>query len=252
MTPHSPSSLLAHLGSVPDPRSAHGRRHCLPAMLAAVACAMLCGARGFKPIAQWLHDQDIRFAHALGFTRTPPRWGAFRKLLLSLDPTAFEAALSKWAEDCSASLSGETPARGDLEPIALDGKTARGSVGPHQKAVHLLSVMAHRTGLTLVQSAVDGKTNEHKAALPLLRGLVLTGRVVTADAMFCQRDLCREIVKNQGHYFLAVKENQPGLLRDIRDALNPPPDAAFSPSATRPYQGPVLGIHHDRQAKRAR
>ncbi len=51
MTATASGSLLTFLASIPDPRSAHGRRHPLPAMLAAVCCATLCGARGFKPIA---------------------------------------------------------------------------------------------------------------------------------------------------------------------------------------------------------
>jgi hypothetical protein len=92
MTAHAPASLLAFLATVPDPRSAHGRRHPLPAMLAAVCCAILCGARGFKPIAQWLHDQDLALVHALGFTRTPPKWGAFRKLLITLDAVPSRSA----------------------------------------------------------------------------------------------------------------------------------------------------------------
>ena len=38
-----PACLLDYLSDVPDPRSAHGRRHPLRAMLAAVTCAILCG-----------------------------------------------------------------------------------------------------------------------------------------------------------------------------------------------------------------
>lgn len=250
MTPHH-VCLLDYLSRVPDPRSAHGRRHSLAAMLAAVCCAILCGARGFKPIAQWVHDQEIDLIHALGFTRTPPRWGAFRKLLLALEPTAFEAMLSRWAEDCSAGLPAAQKGAGGLEPVALDGKTVRGSISQHRKAIHLLSVMAQRSGLTLIQAEVGQKTNEHKAALALLRGLVLKGRVVTGDAMFCQRDLCQTVLKEGGHYFLAVKENQPELLRDLQDAFTPPPEAAFSPSATRPHRATILGTHHDGEASGA-
>ena len=230
MTAPPPASLLSFLATVPDPRSAHGRRHPLPAMLAAVCCAILCGARGFKPIAQWLHDQDIALVHALGFTRKPPRWGAFRKLLVALDPGPFEEALALWAE---AALAGSAPGGdgGDgLEPVALDGKAVRGSIGRHEGAVHLLSVMAQRSGLTLRQAEVGAGTNEHKAALGLLKGLVLEGRVVTGDAMFCQRDLCSQVVRDGGHYFVVVKDNQPGLLRDIEDAFTRAADAAFSPS----------------------
>ena len=164
-------------------------------MLAAVCCAILCGARGFKPIAQWVHDQDIALMHALGFTRTPPKWGAFRKLLIAIAPEEFERALTRWAEAAYAALPPESENGDVIEPIALDGKTARGSIGRHDGAVHLLSAMAQRCGLTLYQREVGGKTNEHKAALELLRGMVLKGRVVTGDAMFCQRDLCTQVVR---------------------------------------------------------
>lgn len=244
-----PASLPNFLATVPDPRSAHGRRHSLKAMLAAVCCAVLCGARGFKPIAQWVHDQDIEWAHALGFTRTPPRWGAFRKLLMALDPAAFEAAVAAWADAVAGGLAPAAPG-GALDPLALDGKALRGTIGRHQGAVHLLSVMAQRHGLTLRQVEVGDKTNEHKAALGLLRGLVLEGRVVTGDAMFCQRDLCRQVVADGGHYFLVVKENQPGLLHDISDAFDRAADPAFSPSPAGADGTAVHRAPHPRQARR--
>jgi len=72
---------------------------------------------------------------------------------------------------------------------------------------------------------VDGKTNEHKAALALLKSLVLEGRVITGDAMFCQRDLCQQIVEDGGHYFFEVKDNQPELKKSIEAEFQP----AFSP-----------------------
>jgi DDE family transposase len=230
MSAASPASLLDFLATVPDPRCAHGRRHPLAAMLAAVCCAILCGARGFKPIAQWLHDQDIALVHALGFTRKPPKWGAFRKLLIALDPTPFEDALARWAEAALASSPSGAEDGDAPEPVALDGKAVRGSIGRHEGAVHLLSLMAQRYGLTLRQTEVGSKTNEHKAAMGLLQGLVLEGRVVTGDAMFCQRDLCAQVVKDGGHYFVMVKDNQPELLRDIGDAFSRAAAAAFSPS----------------------
>jgi hypothetical protein len=220
-------------------------------MLAAVCCAILCGARGFKPIAQWVHDHDLALMHALGFNRTPPRWGVFRKLLVALDPAAFEAALSRWAE---AALAGTPAGPGDegrLEPIAIDGKAVRGSIGRHEGAVHLLLAMAQRCGLTLRQADVGAKTNEHKAALGLLRGLVLEGRVVTGDAAFCQRDLCAQVVAGGGHYFVVVKDNQPGLLGDISDAFTRAADAAFSPSSASPHRAAVHRAPHAGPARRA-
>jgi hypothetical protein len=224
-------SLLSFLAAVPDPRSRHGRRHPLLAILALVCCAVMCGAKSYTAIAQWAQDQDIELMHQLGFTRKPPKLGGIRKVLIALNPKAFEEALTRWAE----SLLGRPVSSGLLPPeaFALDGKTARGSLDGHTKAVHLLSLLAHESGLTLAQTQVpnggENKTNEHKTALQLLKNIALQGRLITGDAMFCQRDLSQQIIEANGHYLWFVKDNQPTLLNDIKAAFDPSAETAFSP-----------------------
>src|SRR3954453_14187507 len=193
--------LLHFLNEIPDPRGRNGRQHPLSAVLALACCAVLCGARSYAAIGQWAHDHDIALMHRLGFTRRPPKSGGIRKVLMAVDRAAFEAALTRWAE----ALPGRPPAAdaGPLRGSALDGKTARGSFDGLEKAVHLLSLVAHESGLTVAQMAVPNgvaeKTNEHKAGLRLLKTLVLEGRLVTGDAMFCQRDVCAEVLDRKGH-----------------------------------------------------
>ena len=74
------------------------------------------------------------------------------------------------------------------------------------------------------RAAVDGKTNEHKAALELLKVTPLKGSVVTADAMFCHRDFCREVLHQEADYLITVKDNQSNLKRDIESALGELPE----------------------------
>jgi hypothetical protein len=231
MEAHTAGSLLSYLAAVPDPRSRRGRRHPLTAILGLVCCAIMCGAKSYAAIAQWGHDQDIALMHQLGFIRKPPKLGGIRKVLIALNPIAFENALTQWAE----SVLGETAATQLTQPsaFALDGKTARGSFDGLEKAVHLLSLVAHESGFTLAQTPVpqggEDKTNEHKTALRLLQDLVLKGRLVTGDAMFCQRDLSQQVIDAGGHYLWFVKENQPTLLHDIQTAFAASVEAAFSP-----------------------
>ena len=68
-------------------------------------------------------------------------------------------------------------------------------------------------------------TNEHKAALKLLKTIVLKGKVITGDAIFCQRDLCQQVIDDDGDYFFTVKDNQPGLKAAIEAEFQP----GFSP-----------------------
>lgn len=224
MTPARAGSLLTRLSQVPDPRGRKGRRFTVSAMLAAVVCGLLCGVRGYEPLVEWLHDLPVDFWHALGFTRRPPQKDAFRDLLMKLDPELLEGLLADWIrEDLELDSSDAA-----LSAISLDGKTLCGTLRPFARAVHLLSAVDQQTGCVLSQCRVDEKTNEHKAALSLLKTLVLKGRVVVGDAMFCQRDLCESILAAEGDYLFAVKDNQPDLRREIALELAAP-QAAFSP-----------------------
>jgi predicted transposase YbfD/YdcC len=86
---------------------------------------------------------------------------------------------------------------------------------------------------TAVPNGREDKTHEHKTALQLLAGIVLQGRLVTGDAIFCQRDFCTQVVAAQGHYLVFVKENQPTLLHDIEAAFTPSTEGAFPPRQQR-------------------
>lgn len=66
--------------------------------------------------------------------------------------------------------------------------------------------------LLLGQEKVRDKENEIPAIPRMLDRLVIDGAVVSIDAMGTQVDIAEKIVGKNAHYFLAVKENQAGLL----------------------------------------
>lgn len=216
--------LREYLAQVPDPRGCKGRRHVLTATLTAVVCAIFQSCRGYEAIGQWLHEQPVDFWHALGFRRRPPTASGLRKVLSRIDVVAFEQALTNWISDL---LADQAPPA-DLSPVALDGKSLRGTWDRFHRAVHLLAVIDQRTKCVLHQRLVPGDTNEHKVALDVLKDLVLTGRVVTADAAFCHHDICQTVIDSGGHYVLPVKDNQPQLRAAISSEFTAE-DAVFSP-----------------------
>jgi DDE_Tnp_1-associated len=189
-------SLIAVLAEVPDPRGRRGKRHPLPAILALAVAATLCGAKSYAAIAEWGRNYGPAFAQALGFTRLKTPCAACLFLLFRrLDRAALEAVLARWAE---AALAALPPQEGELEALAIDGKTVRGAKKQGALEVHLLSVLSHRLGLTLGQQAVADHSNEIGAMPAVLADLILRGRVVTADAMHCQRETARTIVAKGG------------------------------------------------------
>lgn len=207
----APLSLLDALADVPDPRSRHGRRHPLRAMLCLTVLAMLRGCKGPTAIAQFGRDHGVALAHALGFLRgKTPAPSCFCELFQRLSASLFEAALSRWIASRVP-----PPEEDNHEPVSLDGKTLRGSRDGQTPGQHLVAAYAHPHQAVLAQIRVDSKTNEHKAALELLGILPVKGRVVLGDAMFCQRDLCAKILDGGGDYLFTVKGNQQGLETDI-------------------------------------
>lgn len=182
--PMPPCTLYDALAALPDPRSRHGRVHPLPAVLGLVALALLMGRKSLASIARFGRQHGTPLAHALGFRRgQTPTKSTLSRTLRRFDPQQFEAALSHWIE-------------GRIDPaafghIALDGKTLRGSRDGEVPGQHLVAAFAPAVRAVLAQVRVDSRTNEHKAALELLGILPLKGKVLTGDAMFCQRDLAK-------------------------------------------------------------
>lgn len=171
----------------------------------------------------------------MGFTRRPPKKDPFRDLLIKLDPAELDRVLQRWVVT-DLGLPEETEA---LVGISIEGKCLCATLRPYAKAVHLLAAVDHQTGCVLSQTRVEEKTNEHKGALDLLQNLVLKGRVVLGDAMFCQREICQQVLDSEGDYLIAVKDNQPILLWEIELEFTTAPAArSFASQRQAPSRPP--------------
>src|SRR5262249_1365234 len=174
-------SLAEHLARISDPRQDSGKRHPLAALLNLVTVGVLCGLRGLGAIAQFGRALPPAMAKELGFTHAKTPCKSTLSVVLRVVPVdELERELREWSGPRDAGQG----------PLAIDGKAARGSADGDSPAVHLLAVYAVQAGVTLAQRPVGDKTNEHKAALELLRQVPLAGRVLTGDAMFTHRDFC--------------------------------------------------------------
>jgi len=184
-------SLCQALGKVADPRSASGRRYPLQAILSLSVVAMLSGARSLYAIAQFGRDHGEGFAVALGFEKgKTPCCATLHYLFKAMSAKRFEKSIGQW-------IRGRRKVAG-WKAVSVDGKELRGTQGHELPGVRLLSAYAHEVGAAIGQMQVKASTNEHKAALELLDILPLEGKVAVGDAMFCQRDLSRKVVKKGG------------------------------------------------------
>ncbi len=215
----SPLNLLAAFARVPDPRRPHGRRFPLAAILALAVTALLANHLSVLAIARWGKRQSPAILAALGFpTGVTPHQTTLQRLLRKLDPLPLAAALTA----CFAPTPSPDPAARGSNGVAFDGKAQRGRLAcadQPEYPVHMLSAVLHDLGIVLAQLPLDHtgeKAEAERTAAPtLVARLDCAGRVVTGDALYCDRTLCTTIIAADGDYLVIVKENQATLLRAI-------------------------------------
>jgi predicted transposase YbfD/YdcC len=198
--------------------------------------------------------------HLLGFGRCPPVRQTYVNVLAELDPELLESLLLAFVEQClpdeavvatspnsavsNSAVSNSAVANSAVANSAVanrtasnnavptdveiwDGKTLRGTRKREERAEQVLVRMDRTLGKIVASHAIPANTNETAVALELVKRLIRKGKLIIADAIYCQRDICQAAVDQGGDYLFTVKGNQPQLLRDIQQAFAIP--EGFSP-----------------------
>jgi predicted transposase YbfD/YdcC len=247
------TTLSDALQSVPDPRHARGKRYSWLFLLTLIATAMASGQKTVHAIAGWVKEHADELCESLKPPKGRlPSGSTFYRAVRAIDLAALEAHLSGFAEPLAAaspaSAAITTPEGQVLQGQALDGKEVRGSQA-HGQPLTLVSLVQHGTGITLGQVETDTKSNEIPAAARLLAGRDLTHTVTTADALHTQRHLAQQILDQNGHYLMVVKENQPDLYHAIALLFEQPP--WLKQEQSKEYQvHPSANKGHGRREKR--
>lgn len=206
--------------SIADTRQQSQVRHELYEIIAMTIAAVIGNCDGWDEIEDFCHSKEawLREHMGLKLEHGIPSETTFARVWGRIDPDAFKRCFSQWTNRIREKLPGEV--------INIDGKTACGSRSTRRKAIHMISAWATEQELVLRQMCVAEKTNEISSVPLLLELLDVSGCIVTADAMNCQREIAKKITDGEGDYVLSLKENQPTLYEYaetyFRDALEHP------------------------------
>ncbi len=208
----------ACFGDLVDPRSGNAQRHDLLEMLLIALAATLCGAETCVDMAVFGRAKEPFLRRFLCLEGGIPSHDTFSRVFRLLDPDAFEGSFGRFV----AAFAAHAGSRSDV--VAVDGKTARRSFDRQgdRRPLHMVSAWAVGQQLVLGQQKVGDESNEIEALPELLALLALDGRIVTADAMHCQRATAQTILDGGGASCLALKGNQPALFEDVRLWLDDP------------------------------
>ena len=212
--------VARHFEVLEDPRSTVNRQHPLVRVVVIALMAVLAGADGPTAIAKWAALKEEFLVEALDLPNGIPRKDVFRRVLVLLKPTAFQACFANWLQSLRATAAEAT---GVEQPVlAIDGKTARRSHdrGKGLGALHSVSVWASEFGLSLGPVACAEKSNENTAIPELLKLVDIKGAIITIDAMGTQKAIAEKIIDGEADYVLALKGNHETLHQAVIDYID--------------------------------
>lgn len=234
--------LVDRLMTIPDHRrQCQNLKHRLVDILLLGFCGTLAGCDDFVEIADWAADNEEFFGTFLELPNGIPSHDTFNRIFTTVKPTTLQAVLLPWLLE-RRGLPGDT--------VHVDGKTMRRTrcQAKGLGALHVVSAWAGQVGLTLGQKAVDAKSNEITAMPELLELLDLQGKIVTIDAMGCQKEIAQTIIDGEGDYVLAAKDNQPTLHTEMQAAFASAP-VSPSPYRTSTTETTAHGRHEQRTVR---
>ncbi len=203
--------LVEQFAALHDPRCAGKVEHRLVDVLVIAVCAAVAGAESFEDVALYGRCKEPWLRGFLELPGGVPSHDTFRRVLMLIDPEAFERGFLAWVRGAfPTAVAAEGAGAAAGEQIAVDGKTLRRSFDRTRgrSPLHVVTAYATERGLVLAQRAVDDKGGEPAVLPALLEGLALDGCLVSLDALSCRREVAAQITARGVDYLLTLKGNQ--------------------------------------------
>lgn len=213
-------SLASYFATIPDPRRGASIIYPLPAILALATAALLSAHTSVLAMAQWGARQSPDLLVHLGFfNERIPCQSTLHRLFAKLDAHALAVVLQ-------AAFADQMVRERGTEGVAIDGKAQRGrrQFEDGGSPVHALVAFCQERNLVLAEEPIEHGGDKAEAELTVAPRLIeqvdWEGRVLTGDALFCQRSLCQQVLDAGGDYLLTVKANQGTLYHALRQVFD--------------------------------
>jgi len=240
--------IISILKDVEDPRRDHLKEHSLECIFYIAMTAVLCGAESWYDIEQFGLDKESFFCSRIKDFKGIPSHDTFNRVFSILDPKVLENSFRNWIKQICGKYTGVVP---------IDGKEICGArinkIDGSFEPLRIVSAWAAENGVTLGQEKVGKKTNEINAIPKLIDALDLKDCIITIDAIGCQKDIIKKIVKKEAHFIICVKRNQEKLYNLVKELMDEDLDGEHSKGHVPPtrYQKYISeGTAHGRREKR--
>jgi predicted transposase YbfD/YdcC len=197
-------TALEYFKNIKDPRSSRNQKHPVMTIIGTTLLASLAGIDSFSGFADFTESHFEELEKYFEFPYGPPSHDTYQRFWDAVNPEEFYISFETFTHALATAIG---------TYLNIDGKAIRNS--GDGKPLHIVSAWCQANQLVLAHEKVDGKSNEITAIPNLLRLLDLKNRIVTIDAMGAQREICKQIVEQEGDYVISLKGNQGTLHNDV-------------------------------------
>jgi len=208
------SDIITIFREVRDPREPNAR-HDLGDVLFTALAAVLCGAKTCVDMAEFAEDRLEALREIVDLRHGAPSHDTFSRVFRLLDPAELARPSRRRWRRSAGSLA-------RLDPKGWWRSTARACGAATRRAepscpfdggrVRQPDASFDRPGQSAGRRRGQGDAG-------LLKGLVLKGCIVTADALHCHSAMAQGVREAKAHYALTLKGNQSALLADAQAAF---------------------------------
>jgi predicted transposase YbfD/YdcC len=207
-------TFAAAVKKIDDPRTSEVDYPLVEILFTALV-AVCCGGESYYDVATFAEQQLRWLRKFFPFKNGTPSHDTFNRVFDLLDPNSLEKAYRLLIEG----LKIRTP-----KHIAIDGKASRGCYKiKGQGLLHVVSAYDTENGIALGQQKTkndEGKdVGEYNTIPALIETLDIKDTLVTVDAGGCYANIVDAVVAGDGNYLITVKDNQPTLLNEAKEAF---------------------------------
>ena len=172
--------LIDVFKNITDHRDPQARRYPLWEILTLYVLTLLSNGKSYADVHRFgcMHLEVLRAT--LGFkSKTIPHFTHIRRILIGVSREAMEDAFRLYS---SLLISGDA-----TNHICFDGKALCGSTDKNGLQTHLFNAFESSKNSVLAHIVLENKESEIPALQNFLNQIEIKGKVITADAIHCQK-----------------------------------------------------------------
>ena len=206
--------FIEQLKQIPDHRQSQGKRHPLWLVICLTLVGVLCGYHGYRPLADFCekHWETLQTMLELPPQSRIPSYSTFRRVIQGVEIEPIVKLYNDWCQNSQTASSGQW--------LAIDGKSIKCTVtnqtDSEQNFTSTVSAFTHETGEVIALAVSENKQiSEIAVVKQVITTLKGQPACYTMDALHCQKDTVKLITEQGQHYLIALKNNQPNLVKTL-------------------------------------